>query len=287
MNNLIVLASGVCFFLAVYLPFQAWEEFIWKGVILRQRDDLKKEYEDLFRMKSDKEVLKELLLWGFIPALLIFIACPSKILGMVLALILFFACMRVPMFVLRTFTRPKRIDRFTTQMVDSLTLMANAMRSGLNVPQALQIVVDEMPPPVSQEFGLVLDQNRIGVPLEVAFESMAKRLKTEEMYIFATSVNILRETGGNMAETFDTIVKTIRERIKLQKKISALTAQGRTAGLIVGSIPFGILIMMYFIDEEFVMPLLTTPLGFVILTVVVFLDAVGLYVINRMVKIKI
>lgn len=287
MTGLIVLGSGLCFFLAVYLPFAAWEEVLWKGAIIKNRDNLKKEYEDLFRMKSDAEVLKEILMWGGGIAFVLFIISPSKILGLILAIIFFFIGSRIPLYMARNFARAKRIDRFSTQMVDALTLMANGMRSGLNVPQALQVVVDEMPAPVSQEFGLVLDQNRIGVPLEAAFESMANRLKTEEMYIFSTSVNILRETGGNMAETFDTITKTIRERIKLQKKIKALTAQGRTAGAIVGCIPFGILIMMFFIDPEFVMPLVTTVYGFLILGVVCILDVLGLYVINKMVQIKV
>jgi tight adherence protein B len=287
MSSLVVAASGLCFFLAAYLPFTIWEELIWQKKILGTRDTLKKEYEDLFRLKTDKEVLKEVLLWGGLLGLFTFIAMPGPITGVIFAVLMFFVGIRIPLILATTIVKKRRIERFTTQMVDALTLMANGLRSGLNVPQTLQIVVDEMPAPVSQEFGLVLDQNRIGVPLEVAFENLAKRINTEEIYIFSTSVNILRETGGNMAETFDTIVKTIRERMKLAKKINALTAQGRTAGLIVGMVPFGTAGMMFIIDPDFIRPLFTTIPGFFIILVVLFLVAAGLYIINRMVKIQV
>jgi len=100
-------------------------------------------------------------------------------------------------------------------------------------------------------------------------------------------VNILRETGGNMAETFDTIVKTIRERSKLQNKINALTAQGRTAGIIVGCVPFGVAGMMYAIDPDLVRPLFTTLPGFVIIMIALTLVGSGLFIINKMVQIEV
>lgn len=287
MNAVVVVASGLCFFLAAYLPFSMWEELIWRKKILGTRDNLRKEYEDIFKIKTEVEVLREVLLWGGLLALFTFIIMPGMILGVVMAVAAFFLGIRIPLTLTKTIIRRRRISRFTAQMVDALTLMANGLRSGLNVPQTLQIVVDEMPAPVSQEFGLVLDQNRIGVPLEAAFENLAKRIDTEEIYIFSTSVNILRETGGNMAETFDTIVKTIRERMKLAKKIDALTAQGRTAGLIVGCVPFGTAGMMYVIDPDFIRPLFTTIPGFFVILVVLGLVAAGLFIINKMVQIKV
>ena len=287
MNILVIVGAGICFFLAIYLPYGFWEDLVWNKKILRNRDELKSEYEDIFKLKTEKEVLKEILIWGFSTTLFVIFIVPNKTLGIIMGVFLFFWGMRLPKIYTSSIIRKKRVSEFTAQMIDALTLMANGLRSGLNVPQTLQIVVDEMPAPVSQEFGLVLDQNRIGVPLEAGFENLAKRIKTEEIYIFATSVNILRETGGNMAETFDTITKTIRERSKLQNKINALTAQGRTAGIIVGCVPFGVAGMMYAIDPEFVKPLFTTVLGFFFLLAAFTLVATGLYIINKMVQIEV
>ncbi len=287
MNILVILGTGFCFFLGAYVPYSFWEDLVWNKKILRNRDELKSEYEDIFKLKTEKEVLKEILIWGFSVALFVIFIVPNKYVGVVMGILLFFWGMRLPKMYTSAIVRKKRVSEFTAQMIDALTLMANGLRSGLNVPQTLQIVVDEMPAPVSQEFGLVLDQNRIGVPLEVGFENLAKRIKTEEIYIFATSVNILRETGGNMAETFDTIVKTIRERSKLQNKINALTAQGRTAGIIVGCVPFGVAGMMYAIDPDLVRPLFTTLPGFVIIMIALTLVGAGLFIINKMVQIEV
>ncbi len=287
MNILVILGTGLCFFLGAYVPYSFWEDLVWNKKILRNRDELKSEYEDIFKLKTEKEVLKEILIWGFSVALFVIFIVPNKYVGVVMGILLFFWGMRLPKMYTSAIVRKKRVSEFTAQMIDALTLMANGLRSGLNVPQTLQIVVDEMPAPVSQEFGLVLDQNRIGVPLEVGFENLAKRIKTEEIYIFATSVNILRETGGNMAETFDTIVKTIRERSKLQNKINALTAQGRTAGIIVGCVPFGVAGMMYAIDPDLVRPLFTTLPGFVIIMIALTLVGAGLFIINKMVQIEV
>jgi tight adherence protein B len=287
MNILVILGTGLCFFLGAYIPYSFWEDLVWNKKILRNRDELKSEYEDIFKLKTEKEVLKEILIWGFSVTLFVIFIVPNKYVGVVMGILLFFWGMRLPKMYTSAIVRKKRVSEFTAQMIDALTLMANGLRSGLNVPQTLQIVVDEMPAPVSQEFGLVLDQNRIGVPLEVGFENLAKRIKTEEIYIFATSVNILRETGGNMAETFDTIVKTIRERSKLQNKINALTAQGRTAGIIVGCVPFGVAGMMYAIDPDLVRPLFTTLPGFVIIMIALTLVGAGLFIINKMVKIEV
>ena len=93
-----------------------------------------------------------------------------------------------------------------------------------SVPQSLAMVVDEMPAPVSQEFNVILQQNKIGVPLEECFENLAVRIPTEDNDMFVSSINILRETGGNLAETFDTIVNVIRERVRIKQKIDTLTA---------------------------------------------------------------
>src|SRR5690606_27062927 len=120
----------------------------------------------------------------------------------------------------------RRVEKLTMQMIDGLALMSNGLKSGLSIVQALNLVVEEMPNPIHQEFALILNQNKLGVPLEEAFTNFANRVESDDVEMFVTSVNILKETGGNLAETFDTIVTTIRERLKVQKKISAMTAQG-------------------------------------------------------------
>jgi tight adherence protein B len=123
--------------------------------------------------------------------------------------------------------------------------------------------------------------------MDQALENMGKRLPSEDVKMFVTSVNILRETGGNIAETFDTITTTIRERLKLKNKIDAMTAQGKMSALIVGSLPWMMFGLLYMIDAKFMTPLLVTPIGWLIMSGVIALEIAGFVVINKIVQIKV
>jgi tight adherence protein B len=181
----------------------------------------------------------------------------------------------------------KRMKAYSLQMVDGLQLLANGLRAGLSVPQSIGMVVDEMPAPLSQEFNMILQQNRIGVPLGECFEGLTKRMPTEDNDMFVASVNILRETGGNLAETFDTIVDVIRERVRLQQKIDTFVAQGMFQGYTIFAMPWLLGIVYTISDPASMMPLFTTPLGIIMLIMAITLDFVGLWVIMKVVKIKV
>ena len=181
----------------------------------------------------------------------------------------------------------KRVKAYSSQMVDAMTLLSNGIRAGLSVPQAIGMVVDEMPAPISQEFNLILQQNRIGVPLEECFDNLAKRVPTEDNDMFVSSVNILRETGGNLAEVFDTIVDVIRERVRLQQKIETYTASGMFQGMTIFMMPYGIGMIYYISDPDSVTPMFTEPLGIVMTIVAMMFDFAGGFVIMKIVKIKV
>jgi tight adherence protein B len=181
----------------------------------------------------------------------------------------------------------KRVTQFVMQMVDALSLMSNGLKSGLSVVQALGLVTQEMPNPIQQEFNLILSENRVGVSLEDAFTNLSKRIKNDDVEMFVTSINILKETGGNLAETFDTIVATIRERIKVENKISALTAQGFYQGVFVMAIPPILAVVFFQTDPDFMRPLVTTPVGWIIVMGIFLLEVIGFFVIMIIVKIDV
>ncbi len=210
----------------------------------------------------------------------------SWIVGGILGLFFAFLGFKAPRIVV-DFLVEKRIKNYSLQMVDALQLLSNGIRAGLSVPQAIGMIVEEMPAPISQEFNILLQQNRIGMPLEECFENLAKRVPLEDNDMFVSSVNILRETGGNLSETFDTIVEVIRERVRLQQKVDTYTAQGMFQGMTIGAMPY-LLGLVYFIqDPKSVTPLFTTPLGLVFLFFAIMFDLAGIYVIMKIVKIKI
>jgi len=181
----------------------------------------------------------------------------------------------------------RRVNTFTIQMVDALSLMSNGLKSGLSIVQSLSLVTQEMPNPIRQEFNLILSENKLGVSLEEAFVNLSRRIKADDVEMFVTSVNILKETGGNLAETFDTIVVTIRDRIKVEGKIKAMTQSGRVQGYVVMAIPAGLGVTFYITDPDFMTPLFTTPLGWAMIFAIVVLEGFGLFLINKIMKVDI
>jgi len=210
----------------------------------------------------------------------------SWILGFIFAVIVSIFSFRLPR-ILVDYLVERRIKQYSGQMVDGLTLLANGIRAGLSVPQSLGMVVNELSPPLSQEFGLILQQNRIGVTLEECFENLAKRVPTEDNDMFVSAINILRETGGNLAEVFDTIVGVIRERVRLQQKIDTYTAQGMFQGMTIAAMPFAIAGIYAASDPNSIKILVTNPLGIILLFVALVLDFIGFWIILKIVKIKI
>lgn len=181
----------------------------------------------------------------------------------------------------------RRVEKFTVQMVDALSLMSNGLKSGLSVVQSLGLVTQEMDNPIQQEFNLILSENKLGVSLEDAFTNLSKRIKSDDVEMFVTSINILKETGGNLAETFDTIVMTIRERIKVQAKIAAMVQQGFMQGIIVMAVPPLLGGVFYVEDPEFMRPMFTTPLGWVMVMAILAMEAVGFTLMMKVIKIDV
>ncbi len=210
----------------------------------------------------------------------------SWIVGAIMGFIMAFIGFKAPRWII-DFLVERRIKAYSLQMVDALQLLANGIRAGLSVPQAIGMIVDEMPAPISQEFNVLLQQNRIGMPLEECFENLAKRVPLEDNDMFVSSINILRETGGNLAETFDTIVEVIRERVRLQQKVDTFTAQGMFQGMTIGAMPYMLGFVYFLQDPNSMTPLFTTPIGLIMLFMAVGLDIAGIYVIMKIVKIKI
>jgi tight adherence protein B len=181
----------------------------------------------------------------------------------------------------------KRCDHFVNQMVDALGLMSNGMRSGLSVVQAMGLVSQEMPDPIRAEFSLIMNQNKLGVSLEEAFVNLSKRIIADEVEMFVTSVNILKETGGNLAETFDTITVLIRERIKVEGKIKALTAASFYQGVVLMMVPPFMGVVLQQTDPELMKPMFNEPIGWLMLTAVVILEIAAFFVIKKVTTIDV
>lgn len=236
---------------------------------------------------NEKKVGQLLMVSSFGLGFLFFMMTwPSVSVGLPLGLIAGFAGFHLVPTVYKILYE-RRCDVFTDQMVDALTIMANGIKSGSNVQQSMARVVEIMNNPVKAEFNQVLTQTQFGQSFEEALLDMGERIPRADVQMFVTAINILKETGGNLGETFQTIVTTIRSRQKLEKKISAMTTQGVTQGIILSCIPFALFALFYFVDRSFVMPLFTHPMGPALLVVMLVLLGIGGLVIRKIVTIKV
>ncbi|HJI74167.1 MAG TPA: type II secretion system F family protein [Veillonellaceae bacterium] len=177
--------------------------------------------------------------------------------------------------------------KFTGQLSDCLTLLANALRAGFSFLQAMEILSREMQPPMSTEFARVLRETNLGKPLEQALQQMDERVDNEDFSLVITAVLIQQQVGGNLAEIIDTIRDTIIERVRLRREITTLTAQGRATGMVLAVIPIGMAIALYAISPTYIEPLLTTTIGRLAIGAAVVLEIIGFIIIYKIMDIKI
>lgn len=181
----------------------------------------------------------------------------------------------------------RRVNQFDEQMLDGLTFLANSLKSGLSLLQAIDMIVQELPNPLSQEWALVMSQQKLGVRIDEALYNLEKRIATEDIQIIITSITILRESGGNLAEVFDTIAYTVRERRKVQGKIDAMTAQGRMQGIVIVAMPFVLGYVLYLMDAQLISRMWQTLVGWIMILLMLTLQFAGAWMIKKIVTIEV
>ena len=145
----------------------------------------------------------------------------------------------------------KRSNQFTTKFPDAIDLLVRGLRSGLPVTETLGIVSSEVPGPVGEEFKMVTERIRIGKSMEEALQDTADRLNTAEFSFFCITLAIQRETGGNLAETLSNLADVLRKRAQMKLKIRAMSSESKASAYIVGSLPFMVFTMIYWINPKY------------------------------------
>ena len=187
-----------------------------------------------------------------------------------------------------------RLGAFNKQLPDTITLLANGLRAGSSFLQAVELVVRESRPPVSTEFSRVIREVNLGLPFEQAMENMVRRVRSEDLELMATAINIQHTVGGNLAEILDSIAYTIRERIRIKGEIRTLTAQQRLSGYVVGFLPIALAGFLFVAAPNFMAPMFAKPpeafglpLGVVILLAGGFMMFLGFMFIRKIVDIEV
>ncbi|MGA0164641.1 MAG: type II secretion system F family protein [Bdellovibrionota bacterium] len=188
---------------------------------------------------------------------------------------------------LMNFIFKRRVEKFDRQLVDALNMMSNAIKSGLSFMQVIQLIERELPNPASQEFAMVLKENRLGVNLNDALLNMVKRIPSEDLFMIMNSVVTLSQQGGDLSEAFETIANTIRERQRVTEKIRTLAQAGITQATILSCLPLVMLLIMYVIQPDHVRLLFTTPLGISMLVGMFVLMGLGILWMKKLLTIDV
>nr|MBN1229149.1 type II secretion system F family protein [Anaerolineae bacterium] len=199
-----------------------------------------------------------------------------------------------------TMKRNRRLKAFDNQLGDILNLWVNSLRAGYSVPQAMEAVAKEAPPPANSEFRRVVSEMSIGIPMDTALNNMLARIGSEDLDLVFTAVSIQREVGGNLAEILDTISETIRERVRIKGEIRTLTTSGRTTGTVIGLLPILLALFLMFVNPSYMgqlffgpekggafLPFAPIPCGWPLVACGLSMMAIGIAIINKIVSIEV
>ncbi|MFO7983918.1 MAG: type II secretion system F family protein [Desulfuromonadales bacterium] len=211
-----------------------------------------------------------------------FLFLPRTSFAIVLGVILFIG----PFFFLRI-KESRNMAKFEEQLPEALDLMARAVRSGHALSASMEMVAEEMEAPIGHEFENTVEEMNMGLSLNEALDNMTERVPSQDLRFLAVSVIIQKETGGNIAEIFDNLSRIIRERLQFRRQVKSLTAEGRLSGWILVALPFLVFAMIFLLNPEYIMPLLTEQVGIYMMIGAIAMMIVGVFFIKKIVTIEI
>lgn len=313
-NNLIIWIAAISAFLTVYLIIlalfnreESLEDKLRRFTALRSpntptsgKKDVKVLLSQLggltpkrWREKLDRELMRGdiplkggefLVLQGFL-AFIFFLAGILMTQNVLLGLLFLFTGGFIPRFWLKSAQKRKR-RQFNNQLADSLLILANSLRAGFSLLQAMEMVSQEMPNPISGEFKLTLKEMTYGTSTETALLHLGERVGSDDLDLLVTAVLIQRQVGGNLAEVLMNIHATIQDRLRIQQEIKTLTAQGRMSGYIIAGLPFAISGVLTVLNPDYLKVLFTHPIGLIMLGTGFFLQLIGFILIRKIITIE-
>lgn len=183
--------------------------------------------------------------------------------------------------------KKKRMEKFQRQLPEGLELIARSLKAGHAFPSSMKMAADEFDDPLGPEFEETINEINFGVNVPDALKNLAERVNCADLKFFVISVILQRETGGNLAEIIESLAYIIRERFKLYGKIRTLAAEGKLSAIILGSLPFVVMIALHFTSPAYIRILFSDPAGKIILGISAFMMALGIFVMKKMVDIEV
>jgi len=181
----------------------------------------------------------------------------------------------------------QRTEAFAQEFPDALDLLVSALRAGLSFSAAMQMVSEESPDPVRTEFAVTVEEQALGLDFREALVNLTRRVDSLDLRFFVTAVVLQRETGGNLAEILENTARLIRDRFRVLGDIKTFTAQGRLTGAILVLLPLAMALYTYAINPDYFKPMLETDGGRSALMVAGTMQVLGMFVIHKIVAIKV
>ena len=293
-TNIVLLASasaGCCVFFSAYIII---DFMLFTGNRYKERfiQEAAVEMDDVLLQIPPGKVLDVSLAGSAISAFIVVgLLCltstdPSWSKIIFLALVAVLITFPLPRLYLR-YLRKQRLQKFSDQLEDALLAMSSSLKAGFSINQAMESVAQENRSPISFEFKLLTNEIRLGVPLEEALENMNKRMQSPDFELVSVTIITARQTGGELTGVLERLAGVIRERVRIQQKIRSLTAQGRMQAWIIGLVPFGLMLALFYIAPDMMDSFFSNFIGILLLIGVILLDICGFLMIRKITTIDI
>ncbi|WP_102264052.1 type II secretion system F family protein [Mesobacillus jeotgali] len=181
----------------------------------------------------------------------------------------------------------ERIVKFNDGLPDMISTIVGSLRAGFSFQQALKTVIEEAGSPIKEEMDSVIKEMQYGASLEDSLNELKERMPSEDLDLMIQAILIQRQVGGNLATVLDKIVQTIRERTKIHRQISSLTAQGRLSGIVIGLLPIILAFVLYLIEPEYIGTLFRHPVGIALTIAGIFSGIIGFVLIRKITAVEV
>ena len=203
----------------------------------------------------------------------------------------FFACglyigLKMPGIILDSLKR-RRGEKINKQLMDALILLSNSLKSGMDIVQGFERVSSDLRPPISDEFGLVIKNYKLGTPFEKSLENMEERVESRLLSYMVKAIVLQRQVGGNLTKIFERIVENIREESKLEEKLQAMTAQQKIQSLVVAIMPWIMVGVLFVFQPDVMIKFYTKPVGIIVLFMCIVWIGIGIKMVSKLGEIKV
>lgn len=183
--------------------------------------------------------------------------------------------------------RKRRLHKFDKQLPDFLLSLSGALQAGSGVQTAIKSLTEDAQAPLAQELSLLQREQRLGVPFDQCLQNLAMRMPSEACELFVSSLRIGAQTGGNLSEAIERIASTLRSRLQIHARIKALTSQGKMQAAVMCLLPIALMLVLNRLDPEAMHHLWHSHIGWAVLALIFFLEALGVWMISKIVAIDV